>query len=582
MSYYDDSSLFLSPNGYKTSVLFAQKPMDANGQLAFTRSNDTATRVNSAGLIEKVRTNRVLQSQTLSVSPTWTAYSGTTVTADAIAAPDGTLTADRIAGTSAAFRGIFQTISSSAVPHTFSVYLKSATGSATTARIWVDSGVSLVNVTTDWQRFSVTATTAASFDVQISTAVSSAIDVYAWGAQLETGDIATDYIPTTTAAVSVGPVANLPRIDYTGGGCGKLLLEPQRTNSATYSESFNNAAWTKTQSTITANAVISPDGYTNADKLVEGSGSVQPTVLVNFGVLTTTLSQSIYAKAGERSVLALGSNTTDNTNAYAIFDLTNGVCKALTSAKLASFSITSVGNGWYRCTVNFIASTSTAGHRFVIAVGNDYNASFSSGLSPLPAYTGNGTSGIYIWGAQLEAGSYATSYIPTLGASVTRGADACVKTGISSLIGQTEGTLFVETTYNGAANSSQFNRIINITDGSLDNFIAVSKNSGTAQLYVYSQAGGAAQVDSSAIANTNLIGTHKIALAYKANDFVLYVDGVQRFTDTSGLVAACSQLNIGGIGALGGGADQLGGSVNQALLFKTRLSNSELAQLTTI
>ena len=571
MSYYDDSSLFLSPNGYKTSVLFAQKPMDANGQLAFTRSNDTATRVGPDGLIEKVRTNRVLQSQTLSVSPTWIPYSGTTVTADAIAAPDGTLTADRIAGTSGAFRGIRQTISSSAVPHTFSVYLKSATGSATTARIWVDSGVSLVNVTTDWQRFSVTATTAASFDVQISTAVSSAIDVYAWGAQLETGDIATDYIPTTTAAVSVGPVANLPRIDYTGGGCGKLLLEPQRTNLATFSEQFNNAAWTKTQSTITANSVVSPDGYTNADKLVEGSGSVQPTVLVNFGVLTTTLSQSVYAKAGERSVLALGSNTTDNTNAYAIFDLTNGVCKALTSAKLASFSITSVGNGWYRCTVNFIASTSTAGHRFVIAVGNDYNASFSSGLSPLPAYTGNGSSGLYIWGAQLEVGSYPTSYIPTLGASVTRGADACSKDSIGALFGSAY-TLFGEITNQNVNNTRHI--AVKIPSGSqYDNFITIFQT-GTGLTATGNNAAAVAQF-SIASGSFALGANLKFALRCELNNVAFYINGVQIGTDNSATIPAVTTLHVGGYTDI-----REISVIKQAIVFPTALTNAQLAELT--
>ena len=93
MSYYDDSSLFVAPNGYKASVLFAQKPMDANGQLAFTRSNDTATRVDENGLIEKVRTNLVLQSEAFNV--TWGPVRSS-VTANTTTAPDGTSTADTL------------------------------------------------------------------------------------------------------------------------------------------------------------------------------------------------------------------------------------------------------------------------------------------------------------------------------------------------------------------------------------------------------------------------------------------------------------------------------------------------------
>ena len=337
--------------------------------------------------------------------------------------------------------------------------------------------------------------------------------------------------------------SNVPRLDYLGSTCPKILLEPQRSNVLTYSSEFDNAAYSLINTTVTANTSVSPDGTQNADTL-SFSSDIESRVERSFSVSAGSYTFSFYAKT----------TTSSNVNLRTRLDFISE------SKPFVNITVT---NQWQRFVITESVGSSTTAYpqiRNAVSAAKD----------------------IYIWGAQFEAGAYASSYIPTLGAAVTRSADACSKTGISSLIGQTEGTLFVETTYNGAANSSQFNRIINITDGSLDNFIAVSKNSGTAQLYVYSQVGGVPQVDSSAIANTNLIGTHKIALAYKANDFVLYVDGVQRFTDTSGLVAACSQLNIGGIGALGGGADQLGGSVNQALLFKTRLTNAQLAELTTL
>jgi hypothetical protein len=121
MSYYDDSSLFVAPNGYKTSVLFAQKPMDANGQLAFTRSNDTATRVAENGLIQKVRTNLLLQSNTFDT--TWT-NSNTTETSGQ-AGYDGTNNAWLLNATSAG-GSIVQSFSVAGI-QTFSVYAKAGT-----------------------------------------------------------------------------------------------------------------------------------------------------------------------------------------------------------------------------------------------------------------------------------------------------------------------------------------------------------------------------------------------------------------------------------------------------------------------
>ena len=293
MSYYDDSSLFVAPNGYKTSVLFAQKPMDANGQLAFTRSNSTATRVGPDGYIEKVRTNLILQSNTFS-NASWT--NNTLVTANNQISPDGTLDASTFTsdGTN---HGVLQSLTITSVPHTFSIYAKAGNYSifrivnvsSSTNAAWFNlstgvtsgaiGGTSKIEaVGNGWFRCSYstnspnTSTTNQGF--VLSDAMGSTVGppsgstMYFWKSQVETGDIATDYIPTTTTAVSVGPVANLPRIDYTGGGCGKLLLEPQRTNLFTYSEQFNNAAYTKVGGAVVANNATSPDGYTKDRKSV--------------------------------------------------------------------------------------------------------------------------------------------------------------------------------------------------------------------------------------------------------------------------------------------------------------------------
>jgi hypothetical protein len=177
------------------------------------------------------------------------------------------------------------------------------------------------------------------------------------------------------------------------------------------------------------------------------------------------------------------------------------------------------------------------------------------------------------WGAQLEAGAYATSYIPTLGTSVTRVADAASKTGISSLIGQTEGTLYAEYNIDGLNVSA---RIISVSDGTTANRIVLLNDNTSIRVFV--AAAGVGQVD---ISFGTWLGSHKIAVAYANNDLVVFLDGVSVATDTSISVPACSAAQVGTFED-NTNALPLGGGVKQALLFKTRLSNSDLATLTTL
>ena len=563
MSYYDDSSLFLSPNGYKTSVLFAQKPMDANGQLAFTRSNDTATRIAENGLIEKVRTNLNLYSEQMD-NAYYTKTTGTTVTANNAANPiDGALTADTInydgTGTSGSYRIYSSPVltSISGYEYTWSVWLRCAT--PTTFILNNNRASTSVNVTSTWQRFSVTGIGNGSSSIQTliysNSGNNSPFALEVFGQQVELG-VMTAYIATTTAAVSVGPVANTPRINYLGGGCGKLLLEPQRTNSLTYSESFNNAAWSKTNLSVSANTTdtLDPSGYNGADKITDDTtnGAHQ---LFRFGIWSTTQQTlSIFAKAGTSSKVFIQNGSTGQ-GAY--FDLST---ESIVLGSGFTASIESYGNGWYRCIATHTASSSQT-----LLIGL-FTGSSTTG------YVGTG-SYAYIWGAQLEAGAYPTSYIgPTLGASVTRGADAASKTGISSLIGQTEGTIFVE------FNSS------NVV-GADNTVFGLSIGSALSRIIIYFGSSVNAQVRNAGVVQGTIIGpastantNYKCALAYKANDLAFYVNGVLAGTDTSATIPATSDVRFDG----GAGANNCDVPISQALVFKTRLSNSELAQLTTI
>lgn len=429
MSTFDDASLVFIPSGYKTSKAYSVKPSDGSGDLTFTRSNDTATRVNSAGLIEKVRTNLVLQSQAFNT--TWTPDNGggsgtATITANSHSAPDGTMTADRIQiARGSVYMNIYQNVSSTAgLKYTASVYLKSLSGTPNISILY-DSVPYSVTLTTDWVRYSVTYTASGSSTAPLLGLFggnSATADIVAWGYQLEVSDFgATPYIATTSAAVSVGPVANVPRLDYLNSSCPRLLLEPQRTNLVTFSEQFDNAAWIKAAlggsaltTVVTANQAVSPDGYTNADKVF----------------------------------MSLGGGTTSSDWARlqsAAFNVTSGTAYTITFWAWASQSSevgkkVRVGVGGNTALLDFtLTATAT---RFTVT----YTAASTGTDSLLFQLRGaqglSATAEFFLWGAQLEAGAYATSYIPTLGAAVTRGADTYQKGGFGNT--STVGTLYYE------------------------------------------------------------------------------------------------------------------------------------------
>jgi len=591
-SFYDDASLVVIPSGYKTSKVYAEKPTDGSGDLAFTRTGDTATRVNSAGLIERVRTNLVLQSNTFST--TWANDDSTETSGQT--GYDGTTNAWLLSKTAANGRiGQVLTVSGSA---TFSIYAKAGTDS------WVrlassDAGVNayfnlgtgavgstggsttaaINSVGNGWYRCSISGNASFTFfniwvaDADNDTSGASG-NILIQSAQIETGDIATDYIPTTTAAVSVGPVSNVPRLDYTNSSCPRLLLEPQRTNVVTFSEQFDNAGWSKENSSITANLITSPDGTQNADSITENTANSDHLIYQGQTLSAGAYTASVFMKKNTRQYGFLQIAADNAVNRYTVVvDLDNGSLTATSTAGSpigTSNKIVSMGNGWYRITVT---ATHTLGVVYnVFGLSNVANPTFTA-LST-PTYTGNGASGLYVYGAQLEAGSYATSYIPTLAASVTRVADAASKTGISSLIGQTEGTIYFEINKTQRTDSEYR---LNLSDGTSDNwiFLGVEKNN-VPRFYV--RAAATTGVDFSGSSLTS--GTHKVAAAYKQNDFVLYVDGALVGTDTSGNVGGTSQMDFGGnyISQVA----ETDSRTAEILLFKTRLTNAEMQELTTL
>jgi hypothetical protein len=551
MSFFDDASLVMIPSGYKDQKVYSVKPTDGTGDLTFSRAS-SATRVASNGLIEKVRTNLFEYSNTFS-NAYWTTPQASVVSGQPD--PSGGSTAFKLVeDTSTNFHWLLKSGPlSSAGEWGLSIFAKPAgrnfiaIGNASLGEL---AYFNLLNGTivsshanaigkieaagNGFYRCSVTLLTSGASATGFFISTDGSTTSYTgdgtsgliiFGAQLETG-VTTDYIPTTTAAVSVGPVSGLPRLDYLGSTCPRLLLEPQRSNLALYSEQFDNAAWTKSNITVTANAAISPDGYTNAD-------------LLNFTSVSNYIDQSGTIVSG----------TTYTVSCY--------VKSAVASAQ--SFKIYGNANK----TSDFLSATQEW-QRFSYTFTADSTA-MSAGL------VSSSLIQIYVYGFQLEAGASATSYIPTLGASVTRVADAASKTGISSLIGQTEGVLFVD--YNYQANRD--------TSGSMPIVI----RSGSSEAYIFITTAGAlrfelynAGVLQALITGTiGAVGRKKIAFAYKSNDFAAYMNGVQIGIDTSGTVGAMAAVHIGSYYVAGYSSVS---GISQALLFKTRLTNAQLAELT--
>jgi hypothetical protein len=359
----------------------------------------------------------------------------------------------------------------------------------------------------------------------------------------------------------------VPRIDYTSG-FGKLLLEPQRTNVRTYSEDIIvSNLYGANNSTLTSVSITNPQNTSSANllKLNSGANTGNNTDGFSFGsgiTLTnsTKYTQSIFVKAFGTNTFRIRSNVS---GLVADFTLSgNGTAPTILGV-LQGATIELMTNGWYRCTWTFTTTTSVPGNR--------------ADAWTLKTGVANGTDGIYIWGAQIELGSYATSYIPTTSTAVTRVADTAYKTGISSLIGQTEGTLFVEvnlTTLQGAVART----FIDIGSASNRVFLGfTSLASNTIRLQIDTALGQ--RVDFRAVVSST--GTIKVAAAYKDGDCALYVNGV------AGTLLANNSISFTAISNLFLGQTLsstaiLGDGISQALLFKTRLTNAELATLTTL
>ena len=566
----NSASLVMIPSGYKEDVVYSQIPTDGSGDLSFTRASN-GTRINSAGLVEVCPWNLAGYSEEFN-NAYW-AKPGATITANDTTAPNGVATADKVLANSGnTEHGVYNgtPFASNFVGevYNYSVYAKKGTvdflvldhyqGSYTFTWFNLNTGTvgtvasgvtaTIESVGNGWYRCSctkaITATTLNFIGIYLSNAnntwsfnAAGTESIYIWGAMVNLGSTAKPYFPTTDRL-------NVPRLTYQngGGGCPSLLLEPQSTNLVSYSQDFTNAYWSKTNQGVGSNAVItpnyttSPDGTNNAFRLqcnLNGgtTSNDRSWMIANFTApATSTL--SIWIKLN-----SAGTKTF-------VFSDAGGGTKTIS------------GTDWQRIDGTFVG-----------AVGQ-----FRIGL------IGGSTSDTLdcsIWGAQAESGSYPTSYIPTTSSSATRVADECSKTGISSLIGQSEGVLFLD--FKALAQDSESKRLT-LSDGTLANRITLATNDNVISGFINV---GNVNEYSFYESGINVTNNTKVAVKYAQNNFAIFINGVKYDQSTSGNTFASGTLTkISFDNALA--SNNMIGNINQVLLFPTALSDAELQALTTL
>jgi hypothetical protein len=325
--------------------------------------------------------------------------------------------------------------------------------------------------------------------------------------------------------------SGVPRSHYLEDGTyGGYLAEGARTNLCLRSEEFDNASWVDTRASETANAAVAPDGTTTAEKLVEDATAANSHIVQqNFTFTAAVHTWSVFLKAGERTWARM--LVFDGTTSYGgYFNLSTGVVGTVQNG--ATLSIESWGNGWYRCIVTTAAATAAAaGNCSVFIAEGDNDVTFD----------GDGASGIYVWGAQLEAAAFASSYIPTVAASVTRNADVLTYSANDN-VGTTEGTLYLECVPDSVAGST-FPIMISVDNGTANEWIVVNSNN-TAQIAYRVDDGGATQASFNCGAFNNR-AANKVAVSYAVNDFAGSLNGAAVVTDVVGTIPSPTTIRIG-------------------------------------
>ncbi len=350
---------------------------------------------------------------------------------------------------------------------------------------------------------------------------------YLFGIQLVKGTSAKTYFPTTTRL-------NMPRVDYLNNSNGSLILEPQRSNLVTYSSDFSEwdiSTESTSTMTVTPNYTTAQNGL-SASRLVATRPSTDfRSIISNYVTNTNTATKSVYIK---------------NNNAGNV------------DINISDQAIT-VTDTWQRYEITNNYPHATIGLRYT-------GAALSCDIS--------------IAGYQFELGSYATSYIPTSGSSVTRNADVCNNGGDASRFNSSEGVLYAEFKSFTSNDTVDLNRYITLTNGTSNERVALLLGGNTNQLraIIYSSSQSINLSFSTTATETKQF--NKLAVKYKSGDYAFYLNGVEIGSSTESSIFSANTLDDLSLD-VGGGTQQFRGFLKDLRVYNTALTDSELATLTT-
>ena len=357
--------------------------------------------------------------------------------------------------------------------------------------------------------------------------------------------------------------SGLPRQDWGDGNCPSLLLEPQRTNYIKYSQDISQTIWNKKNVNYSSN-FIDPSGNTNAFKIYPDTVNTEHYLEQTLSITTaTTYTASVFLKDGGTSnfeiiIVHVGVGIAVS---RALFTIADGVISFSSSTGIIqNVELKDFSNGWYRCEVKYNWTGTVTSHRLRILPREN------------GTYVGDNINGVYVYGMQVEQGEYPTSYIKTEGSTVTREKDSATSWGNSSMFDITEGTFFVDTT----PFTREATDRITLSNNNYNNRILISKSSSTQLQFIIVSNNSTVL---SYITNISYNQRNKIAITFKQNEFKIYLNGLLKYTDTSGNIpTSLNDLSFKGIGS----ALYWSGKIHDTRVYDRVLTESEAIELTTL
>ena len=364
---------------------------------------------------------------------------------------------------------------------------------------------------------------------------------------------------------------NVPRVEYDADGNRLgLLIEEAMYNLHIYSEDFSNSYWSKNAATISTDVTTAPDGKTTADKLVVNNATSDTEKFVNrniYAYVNQTVTGSVFLKKAEYTWVQVNLyNLSSNANRVWVNLDTGAVGTNLSSIPV---TVTDVGNGWYR--VALTATIQQAGNAFMTVAVADADGDLYTNI-------GDEESGTFLWGAQLEINSFATSYIKTESSTASRAADVASIPVADFGYNQSAGTVLVEASVLNDQGAND-RRILEISDGTTSNFFSVYQDvSAGENISIANQSGGSLTANFDTGFTITEGSTFKAVATLKDNDVAASVNGGSITSDTSTAISsALSEVNVG---YLGGGTQQINGHIKSIKYYPRRLTNAQLQDLT--